>query len=552
MVYKVTFFGEEADAMKLNDRLQMIKSVIDNVTTPRLAKIKRVLNFMHFAYIKDQEQLELNQANVVLKRSKNSLFTVYGCEVSYYIENKKTAMVYANFKPKYDEGGELKGYSYTYQNESNYAYFIADLLNEDIIFSKEFDCFLKVDKVQQTFEKIDEAYFKKNYPYTTKQASIKDFLKVFEEVYRNHITTSHTFTLQRYSFYTNDFIYNVETLTKETRKPLKNELFFAYYDVSENEMNIDLINDFERTVAKDEDTLHNLKLVYAYIIRRKIGLEPPEKFFLFNDTGRTGKGLFILTLSSLLTITQLNLDNLLSKNAFDRNNELVRARWCDVVHINESKEITEKDMRILRPIATNEIMIAREIGSDSFSFKPHCTMIIDTNHTPSIGTMKANTSRTVKLAFKERPKRETDLERHDFFEKYWDYMAINEEANPASSLSFLMDSFNYLKEQGNKIQFKDVEFTGENNNEALNYIYNALQDLQENPDDDTPFLLAGDPEIQELLNSCYGLTQDEIARKKSDFENRGIELSYPKFIDGKTTKVHRIKNISMFNSWMYY
>lgn len=547
MAFKVEYFGRELDAKKLNDRLKEIKASIDDVSTPQLAKIKRVLNYMYFGYVKDREQLEMNQVNVVLPDNQEK--TIYGLDASYYAEKKKTALVYISIKKKYKDGMP-NGYSYTYQNESNYAFFITDLLTEKVIFSNEFDCFISVNTENKTFEKIDEAYFKKNYPTTTKQASIRNFLPVFEELYREHIQREHSFDIKRYSFYTNDFIYNVETLTKEVRQPKENELFFAYYDVSDEELNTDLVNDFEETIANGEDTLHNLKLMHAYAIRRKLELEPPEKFFIFKDDGRTGKGLFILTFSSFLTMEKLNLDTLLSTNVFEKNNEIVKARWCDVAHINEARAITEKDMRALRPIATNEFLSARSIGSDSYTFKPHCIMIIDTNHTPTIGTMKANVSRTVKLALKERPQRETDDERHEFFKKYWEFIAPDgEHASLAGALSFLLVSLDYIKNQSPLFVFEDVEFTHIIKNEAFDYIFKTLRSMQTDCYDKNPFILANDPTAKELLEKCYGTTQDEIDRKKSDFASKGIELSYSKKIDGKSTRVHCITNTDAFNDY---
>lgn len=546
--FKLAFFGNEEDAKKLNKKLQVIKSKIDDVTTPQLAKIKRVLNYMNFAYIKDQEQLELNQANVVLP-IKNCSNTAYGCDVTYYVENKKTALVYAQVKPTY-KAGEITGFKVKYQTENNYSVFIADVLNNDIIFSEEFDSFVKVNKEDQTFEVIDDAYFKKNYPTITKQTSIRNFLPVFEELYRNHIKTPHCFDIKRYSFYTNDFIYDVKSLSKELRKPNENELFFAYYDVSIDEINTDLVYEFEEEIAKDKDTLHNLKLMHAYAMRRKLEIEPPEKFFIFKDEGRTGKGLFIKSFSTLLSVEKLSLDTLLSQSVFDRNNEMVRARWCDVVHINEAKEITEKDMRVLRPIATNENFTARSIGADSYTFKPHCIMIIDTNDTPSTGTMKANASRTVNLALKDRAKTETDEERHAFFKKYWEYIAPDSEhATLSSALAFLIVSLEYLKAQDGKFAFKEVKFSRNIKNEAFDFIYKTLDEMQKDPYDKTPFILASDPTAKELLERCYGNTQDEIERKKSDFESQGIALSHLRKIDGKTCRVHEIVDINAFNDW---
>lgn len=548
MQIKVNEFGNVEEARQLNTRKQEIVQKINEIDTPALAKIKRVLNYMNFGYIQDQEQLDLNQAKVILKQGKQEV-TEYGCDVTYYIRNKRTALVYANFKPKYKDG-ELVGHKVNYPNESNYAYFVADLLDEKIIFSKEFDCFIKINRHNQTFEVIDEAYFKYHYPVQAKQGTIKHFLPVFEELYRIHIQRKHNYTIRRYAFYTNDFIYDMDKMLKENRKPLKNELFFAYYDVSNSELNTDLVKEFKKKIVSNDDTLHNLNLMHTYIMRRKIGLEPAEKFFLFKDKGRTGKGLFVKTFNTLFKVNKLNLPTLTSSAIFERNNEHIKAYDCEVVHINEAEKITSRDMNVLRPIATNEWLTARNIGGDSFVFKPFCTMIIDTNGEVEVGELKANVSRMVNLALKDRPMQETEAERHKVFKPYWEYIAPDGNNVPlASALSFLVESLEYFKAQGSKFVFKEVQFERVIKNEAFDYIYSTLKAMQKTQQDKTPFILASDPRAKELLEQCYGRSNAEIERKRTDFSSKGIELNKLKKIDGKPTRVHCIVNADALHDY---
>lgn len=527
------------EARQLNARKKEIVQKINEIETPALAKIKRVLNFMNFGYIQDQEQLDLNQAKVILNSGKAET-TQYGYDVAYYIRNKRTALVYASFTPKYKDG-EISGYKVNYQNENNYAYFISDLLDEKIVFSKEFDHFIKINRSEKTFEVIDEAFFKYHYPVHAKQATIKNFLTVFEELYRVHIKREHSYIVRPYAFYTNDFIYDVEKSLKDERKPKEKELFFAYYDVSNNDLNMQLVHEFKSMIVSSDETLHNLKLMHAYIMRRKVGLEPAEKFFIFKDKGRTGKGLFVKTFNTLFKVNKLNLPTLTSSSIFERNNEHTKAYGCEVVHINEATKITSSDMNVLRPIATNEWLAARNIGGDSFVFKPFCTMIIDTNGEVEVDSMKANVSRMVNLALRDRPETESESDRHKAFKKYWDYIAPDGESVPlASAVSFLMDSLEYFKEQGNKFTFEVVEFNREIKNEAFDYIYFTLKKMQKDWHDKTPFILASDPRAKELLERCYGKSKDEIERKKHDFESHGIELNKLRKIDGKPTRVHCI------------
>lgn len=326
-------------------------------------------------------------------------------------------------------------------------------------------------------------------------------------------------------------------------------MFFAYYDVSNSELNTNLVKEFKNKIVSNDDTLHNLNLMHMYIMRRKIGLEPAEKFFLFKDKGRTGKGLFVKTFNTLFKVNKLNLPTLTSSAVFERNNEHIKAYDCEVVHINEAEKITSRDMNVLRPIATNEWLTARNIGGDSFVFKPFCTMIIDTNGEVEVGELKANVSRMVNLALKDRPMQETEAERHKVFKPYWEYIAPDGNNVPlASALSFLVESLEYFKAQGSKFVFKEVQFQQTFGSEAFTYIFHTLEKMQKDLTDTEPFILASDPRAKELLEQCYGKSKEENDRKKNLFKKYGIALSKPRFVDGKTTRVHCIEDPHAFHS----
>lgn len=541
----MTKYGSVEDVRDLYNEFKKIEENIDKVPSSRLAKIKRIISNINFAYVNSKEQSLENQANA-LYYSKRNEFTAYGCEVAYYIENRKTALVYGEIKIKYDKEGNLKTPEVKYEKYNEYARFLADLASKKIIYSKEFDKFIRINLVnkKQVFEVIDEGYFGFNYP-VEKQQAIKDFLPALEELYREHITNyKHGYTIHQYSFLTNDFIYNVETMKREDRQPKTNELFFDHYDIKANELNFEIVKEFKEMISAEKKTLHNLNLLHAYVMRRKLGLEPAEKFFMLKDFGRTGKGLLIKTFTVTFKQNAINLDNIMS-GGFERQNESLKLLGCDVAHINEARQLGEKDMRVIRPMATNEETTARVIGGNTITFKPHCVVLLDTNEIMEVGTMKANTTRIKNLSFKDRPLKETDKERRKIFAPFWEYIQpVNNETSLSSAITFLIASLDYLKECEGAFEFEDVTLKNYDNAEKLSdtqiFMLEALNR--------TSFVLASDETLQNLLNTEYGAGGLRNKQAKQDFKSIGIRIGQRKKIDGVTCSTHVIENEDLFKS----
>src|SRR5699024_10692970 len=147
---------------------------------------------------------------------------------------------------------------------------------------------------------------------------------------------------------------------------------------------------------------------------RKLDLVPAEKYFLLKDFGRSGKGLLLESFEQLVNVRKVNYDAL-TGNGFELANEWINFYGADVAHANETGAITEKEMRVLRKIATGENVTGRLIQKNSVSFDIRSVLILDTNEQVDIGAMTGNTSRTVKISLKDRNKDETDQERHNTF-----------------------------------------------------------------------------------------------------------------------------------------
>src|SRR5699024_9050168 len=140
----------------------------------------------------------------------------------------------------------------------------------------------------------------------------------------------------------------------------------------------------------------------------------------------------------------------------ESSNEWLKFHGCEVSHANESGAINAKAMRYIRKIATQEHVTGRTIGKDTIDFQIKSVLILDTNETVDIGQITANISRTVKIAFKDRPEDETEQERYTIFSPYWEFIQPNGVTSLEAGLSFLISSLNYLSKQGGTFVFKDV------------------------------------------------------------------------------------------------
>src|SRR5699024_2189143 len=178
-------------------------------------------------------------------------------------------------------------------------------------------------------------------------------------------------------------------------------------------------------------------------------------WFLLKDFGRSGKGLFMETFPALVQVNKVNFDALSSKG-FESTNEWLNFYGADVAYANETGEINTRDMRILRKIATAETVTGRLIGQNAISFKNRAVLILDTNDPVDIGEITANKSRTVKISLKDRPKDELEEQRYKTFEPYWEFIKPNDEYSISASVSFLINSLDYLRRTGKRFNFNDV------------------------------------------------------------------------------------------------
>lgn len=515
-------------------------SNLDYINTTSLSRIKEISKRINFASISSDKQVFNNKGNLY-HREKNDIGDyINNLTLDYIIIPKEIGVIYGIVNTKItenDNGEEEKKASFKADTFNNYARFIADLISDKVIYSDELDSFLIVKS--NTYEVIDETNFALNYPVDNKH-QINDFLEVMLEMYREHLNIEYGYNILPYTIAGNNWIYDCRNLEFKKKTLNSVELYAKKYDVNESDINLETPKKFYDLVTENDKSKNNLMLVHAYTMYRKMELIQAEKWMLMKDFGRSGKGLFMTTFDALLQVNKVNFDALLSRG-FESQNEWMNFYGADIAHANETGEITESMMRILRKIATGETISGRGIQRNSFKFTNNAVLILDTNESVNTGEITANTTRTIKISLKDRPLNETDEERYQIFKPYWDFVQPNGKKSVAAAVSFLITSFEYLKEIGREFKFNDVTLKNYFSEDELTETQvNMLKVLSTQG-----FILAGDETLQRLVEQDYKSLRYKQA--KEDMKKIGVSISNDKKIEGKSYKVHKIGNQELFD-----
>ncbi|WP_210124257.1 MULTISPECIES: phage resistance protein [unclassified Staphylococcus] len=515
-------------------------SNLDYINTTSLSKIKEISKRINFASISGDKQIFNNKGNLYHREKSDIGDYINNLTLDYIIIPKEIGVIYGTIYTKTtenDNGEEEKKSTFKADVFNNYARFIADLISDKVIYSDELDAFLIVKS--NTYEVMDDTNFALNYPVDNRH-QINDFLEVMLEMYREHLNVEHGYNILPYTIAGNDWIYDCKRLEFREKSLNTNELYAKKYDVNALEIDTDTPKRFYDLVTENDKSKNNLMLVHAYAMYRKMNLIQAEKWMLMKDFGRSGKGLFMTTFDALLQVNKVNFDALLSRG-FESQNEWMNFYGADIAHANETGEISESMMRILRKIATGEVISGRGIGRNAFTFKNNAVLILDTNESVDTGDITANTTRTIKISLKDRPLNETDEERYQIFKPYWDFVQPNGKKSVAAAVSFLIASLEYLKETGREFKFSDVTLKNYFSEDELTETQvNMLKVLAKQS-----FLFAGDETLQKMIEQDYKSLRYKQAR--DDMKKIGISINNQKWIDGVNTKVHKVENPELFN-----
>lgn len=264
----------------------------------------------------------------------------------------------------------------------------------------------------------------------------------------------------------NDFIIDLETHTI-TRKVINNEIsYFKFYpvDYEKAKASKTIANKFLNYVIDDPDSLHNAQLQAYYIAQVASGLKSKTNFFISKSGVRTGKGLRHTALAGLFNKIDVELDNLVSRG-FDGLNAWAMFSGGEMALATEQGDIVgDKVERVLKIIATEKTHVARNVGGNQGLVHLTSVLCIDTNRNVSLSDEM--NGRKILIQYKDRPEGESDLEREQAFEEYWQaFTKQDKEPNVEGCIGFLMASLDYFNQQGNKFIWKDVEVY--NGDEAL-------------------------------------------------------------------------------------
>ena len=515
-------------------------SKLDYVETPNLSRIKEISKRIYFAIISTDKQIFNNKGNVFHK-TKDEFAGDYisNLTLDYTIKPKEIGAVYGTISVKttMENGEEDKQAHFKSSPFNNYAKFIVDLISEKVIYSTELDCFIKLKNNQ--YEIIDNTNFTLEYPVDNKH-QINDFLSVMLEVYRNHLDINYRYNIYPYAIAGNNWIYNCKELEFIDKKISSDDYYIIKYDVDKKNINTNLAQQFFDLVSDNERSKNNLMLVHAYTMYRKMKLIQAEKWFLIKDFGRSGKGLFMETFEKLLNVNKVNFDSLLSPG-FEAANEWLNFYGADIAHANETGEINKGMMRILRKIATGENVSGRGIQRNNVKFKNNAVLILDTNENVDTGEITANRTRTVKIAFKDRPKNETDEERYKVFKPFWDFVKPNGKNSVNASVSFLILSLEYLKQIGREFKFNNVTLKNYYNEDELTDTQILMLKVLSKQD----FIFSGDEILQKTIEEDYKNLR--FKKAKEDMKKIGVAINQQEWIEGQNTKVHKVKNQELFN-----
>ena len=527
------------DEVSLYKKHYQFHSKLDNVDTPNLSRIKEISKRIYFAAITTEKQI-FNNKGSVYHQTKDEFAGDYinNLTLDYTIKPREIGAVYGTISVKttVENGEEKKEAHFKPSKTNSYAKFIIDLITEKVIYSKELDSFIKLKNNQ--YEIIDNTNFSLGYPVDNKY-HINDFLDVMLEVYKEYFINDYQYNIYPYAIAGNDWIYNCKELEFVDKKINSNDYYIIKYDVDKKNININLAQQFFDLVSDNERSKSNLMLVHAYTMYRKMKLIQAEKWFLIKDFGRSGKGLFMETFEKLLNVNKVNFDSLLS-SGFEAANEWLNFYGADIAHANETGEINKSMMRILRKIATGENISGRGIQRNNVKFKNNAVLILDTNESVDTGEITANRTRTVKIAFKDRPKNETDEERYKVFKPFWDFVKPNGKNSVNASVSFLILSLEYLKQIGREFKFNNVTLKNYYTEDELTDTQILILETLSKQD----FIFSGDEILQKTIEEDYKNLRYKKA--KEDMKKIGVAINKQKWIEGQNTKVHIVENKELF------
>ena len=188
------------------------------------------------------------------------------------------------------------------------------------------------------------------------------------------------------------------------------------HDRKETSRIVEQANRFIAQLTADDASRENLLRMFATPF-----LEPYKHlFYVFYGHGGDGKSFLLGRLgdaypdkTSGIAIKALN-----STSVFESGNEALKLDGRYWVYDEEGDMLTDKDMGVIKRVATGDTIHARSVGRNSVNVRSQATLVIASNHPLATNNGDANMRRLVPVMFAGRKTPEQMQPLADFIDRY--------------------------------------------------------------------------------------------------------------------------------------
>ena len=194
----------------------------------------------------------------------------------------------------------------------------------------------------------------------------------------------------------------------------------------------------------DQELIRYIQKVIGYAMSGDTRLEC--MFILYGPSTRNGKGTLMETILRVLgEYGRTAKPDMLSKKGFadsaGPSEDVARLNGARLVNVSEPEKSMVLDASLTKQMTGNNTLTARYLRENSFEFKPHFKLIIDSNHLPQISDMTLfNSDRILVIPFKRHfEENERDINLKSFFAR---------PENLSGILNWCLEGFRLYQEEG--------------------------------------------------------------------------------------------------------
>ena len=188
------------------------------------------------------------------------------------------------------------------------------------------------------------------------------------------------------------------------------------YDSKKTAEIVEQANKFIAQLAADDESRENLLRMFATPF-----LEPYKHlFYVFYGHGGDGKSFLLGRLGDAYPdkASGIGIKALNSTSVFESGNEALKLDGRYWVYDEEGDMLTDKDMGIIKRIATGDTIHARSVGRNSVNVRSQATLVIASNHPLATSNGDANMRRLVPVMFAGRKTPQQMQPLADFIDRY--------------------------------------------------------------------------------------------------------------------------------------